>query len=203
MPTSVRLEQIQQANAELRAENKCLSRRIQQLERQLATLTQQVRLASRHTSNSTGKQAEDFVCHLLGAKPTERNADHDLVIGRRKFEVKGAKCAACRVGDYFYNRWTWHNFLGIGKKKTFHRLILVGEADKQNQDTYRDPGSPYVIFDISMAFAQQIAESRANYGGRFTFQLFTKRGGAKSSKLCQEIWKYEITRVELQQRYLK
>ena len=189
----------------LRAENARLRKRIEKLEAEIVRHREQRRRASRHAANSTGKEAEDYVCRLLGAKATERNADHDFVIGRRRFEIKGSKCNLFYPGPdqtYSYSRWTWHNFLGVGSKKTYHRLILVAEADPSRKATYRDKRSPYVIFDLPFAFAKKIASERARADGRFAFHLISHREGAKSSVLCREMWKFEVTRAELKQRYL-
>jgi hypothetical protein len=189
----------------LKTENIRLQKRIERLEAEVARLKAHRERASRHAANSTGKEAEDYVCRLLGAKATERNADHDFVIGRRRFEIKGSKCNLFyndAAQTYAYCRWTWHNFLGVGSKKTYHRLILVAEADPSRKDTYQDKRSPYVIFDLPFAFAKKIAAERAQADGRFAFHLISHRDGARSSALCQEMWKFEITRAELKQRYL-
>lgn len=183
------------------AQNARLLKRVQRLEKEIANHQASRVRADRHSSNSTGTLAEDYVCKLLGGKATERNADHDLVIGRRRFEIKGSKCNMFYSGVYSYTRWTWHNFLGIGSKKTFHRLILVGEADPAHRSTYRDPRSPYVIFDVPVSFAKEVAASRARYGSIFTFQLISHRDGAKTSALCKKMWDYEVTRSELKDRY--
>ena len=195
-----------QANetARLKQENSRLRARLAVLEKEVERHRNLRKLADRHSSNSTGKTAEDYVCRLLGVKSTERNADHDFVIGRRRFEIKGSKCCLGYSGadrKHSFVRWTWHNFLGSSHQKTFHRLLLVGEADETRRDTYLDKKSPYVIFDVPIEFAREIAASRKNYGGRFTFQLFTHRAGAKTSQLCQRMWEYEVTRAELKKRY--
>lgn len=195
-----------------RKENSRLARRIVQLEKINLRLLEDIAMhkalrepANRHSSNSTGQEAEEYVCKLLGTNKTERNADHDFVIGRKRFEVKGSKCNLFYSGKnrkHAYYRWTWHNFLGVGRNKTYNRLILVGEADLARQNSYRDRRSPYVIFDVPIAFAKKIVEQRVITNNRFAFHLISHRAGAKTSRLCQQMWDFETTRAELKKRYL-
>ena len=125
-----------------------LQKKVEVLEAQLKVLSMRKVATDRHAANHTGRAAEFFVAELLNAKATVRNADHDLIVkGKRRLEVKGSACNTFNTGKYWYRRWTWHNFMGVGKQqKSFHRLILVGEAPEDLRNEYLDPLSPYAIF---------------------------------------------------------
>ena len=101
-----------------------LQKKIALLERQMRILAKEKCVVDRHEANLTGRTAELFVERLLNATATKRNADHDLVVrGRRRLEVKGSACNSFSSGKYWYRRWTWHNFMGVGKQqKSFNRL---------------------------------------------------------------------------------
>ncbi len=77
--------------ARLKQENARLRARLAVLEKEVEHHRNLRKLADRHSFDSTGKTAEDYVCRLLGVKSTERHADHDFVIGRRRFEITCAE----------------------------------------------------------------------------------------------------------------
>lgn len=189
--------------AQLRKLVERLHKKVGLLEAQIAILSKQRIPTDKHSANHTGRAAEVFVGELLNAKATVRNADHDLIVkGKRRLEVKGSACNTFNSGKNWYRRWTWHNFMGVGKQqKTFHRLILVGEAPEDLRNEYLDPSSPYVIFDLSLAFAQRIAAERSNDRGLFAFHVLARPGSAKSSASNRELWRYQVTRADLIARY--
>ena len=161
-----------------------------------------VLLLEKHASNSTGFEAEQFVAKLLNVDLTKRNAGHDLATQNgRKIEIKGSKSNVMMIGAYQYRRWTWHNFLGIGKKpKIYDNLILVAQADPDCRSEYRDKTSDYVVFDVPFDWGKALSQERAKYNGRFSFPLMAKPSSAKSRRGL-ELWGFEVTRKELVSKY--
>ena len=180
-----------------------LERRVKTLEAQVEILAKEKPATDRHQANITGQSAEIFVAKLLNAEATLRNADHDMIVKNGlRLEVKGSACNTFRSGKYWYRRWTWHNFMGIGKQqKFFHRLILVGEAPDDLREEYLDPLSPYVIFDLPFSFAQRIAADRSDERGHFAFGVIASPDSAKSSASNRELWRHQVTQEQLISEY--
>ena len=177
------------------------------LEEQIAALSRQPLVTHKHEGAVTGKAAEEFIAELLAGESTTRNAGHDLIVkGGQRVEVKGSKCNTFKNTADGPDRqsWTWHNFLGVGKQmKTYHRLILVGEAPPEHCTEFRDPMSPFVIFDVPIRIARQIASERRDERGLFAYRLMARPSSAKSSRWNRVLWTYEVTRDELIARYRK
>ena len=151
------------------------------------------------TRNSTGQNAELYILELLNGIPSIRNDGHDMIVrGGKLLEVKGSDCSHFKVNKGDYHRWTWHNFLGSGGNKTYHRLILVGEPDKKYIETYKDKKAPFVIFDVPFEWANDFANNKKTK--KFSFHLQSKKGGAKGIHL-RKMWEFEVTREELISRY--
>ena len=151
--------------------------------------------------NSTGQHAEVYVTELLNGVPSIKNDAHDITVrGGMRLEVKGSAVNTFRNKGSTNDgrRWTWHNFLGVGGAKTYHSLILVGEADKKSLTTYEDKDAPYVIFDVPFKWACAVAKEKKS--ARFSFHLQARRSAAKGAR-SREIWQFEVTREQLVSRY--
>ena len=160
-----------------------------------------VRWLKRLIRSSTGENAELYIVELLNGSPSIKEAAHDLTVrGGKRVEVKGSDLNTFRnkgsINDY--RRWTWHNFLGSGGAKVYHRLILVGEPDKKSSMTYKDKDAPYVIFDVPFKWAYDVAKEKKS--ARFAFHLQGRSSSAKGAR-SREIWQFEVTREELVSRY--
>ena len=158
-------------------------------------LRRQIELSEHRTRNITAVTGERFLRRVLGGNLTLHNEGHDLLVGRRTFEVKAARsariypeCSTCR--------WSWHKMFGVNGRKKYHRLLLLGKADPNHRRKYKDPESAYVMFDLSPADVRRIWNKRAPR----LIQL-TTNPEATRSKTGKQLWRHQVSSKELRQRY--
>lgn len=174
---------------------------IKDLQKKIQENKDYVNWRKRLSRGTTGENAEIYIADLLNGKPSIKEAAHDMTVrGGMRLEVKGSVVNIFRNQGSINDgrRWTWHNFLGSGGAKTYHSLILVGEADKESLTTYKDKDAPYVIFDVPFKWACAVAKEKKS--ARFAFHLQARRSAAKGTH-SRAIWQFEVTREQLVSKY--
>lgn len=176
----------------LREENARLKDEVKRLREELA-------FHKRHARGHTAQDGERYLRRLLGGSLSSHNAGHDLVVGRKRFEVKSSECASADNKKALSTlRWTWHKLFGTGGNKSYDRLILLGRVDVRHAAKYADRSAPYVIFDIPAREARQLMSDTSSP----FIQVSTNPHGQRTEK-GRLLWSYQITRAELRQRYQK
>ncbi len=144
-----------------------------------------------------GVSAEVFIAALIGGTLTSGLAPHDITgVDGTKFEVKYSrlnipmKTASSR-------RWSWGHPLGAGGAKTFDFLILVAEIDPRFKSSYREPTSPYVLFDVPFDAVRSITRQLP------LIQITTnpQRAHGETARIMFE--RYHVTTDEIRKRYNK
>ncbi len=174
-----------------------LQQEIAELKSEVASLKEALAFHQRHSSTQTAKTGEEFLRKLLGGTFTQHNAGHDIEVGSWQLEVKASDCSSIdNTRPLSTTRWTWHRIFGVGGRKSHNRLILLGKPDVRNRLKYRDPDSPYVIFDIPTDQARLLLElSKTPF-----IQITTNPLGQRTEK-GRLFWTFETTRKELVARY--
>lgn len=143
-------------------------------------------------------------CDIDDVQTTRHNHRVDVVLTRKKdretltLEVKFSKlgpqshCPSSR-------RWTWGPFRGADGKKSYDRLILVGEPDLRYKERYKDQSvhAQYVLFDIPAKRASEISYSG---GGR---HLNSNPDGVQKWKhICHELYnQWQVSEADLLKRF--
>ena len=126
--------------------------RIATLEAENAAL----RARLRALEEAAGIAAEQFVAELVGGVLTTGSAFHDITApDGTRFEVKFSRLSI-PMKTSNSRRWSWGHPLGSNGAKQFDRLILVAEPDPRFRHLYREPESPYVLFDIPFESVLQV-----------------------------------------------
>ncbi|WP_143024339.1 hypothetical protein [Pseudomonas abietaniphila] len=185
-------------NARLVAENEALIAEVKILQGKLALLTA-------HNSLAQGMRGEWLVSESINGTITTHNAGHDILTagGLLKLEIKysALNVAVRRLGSGGSPtlRWAWSKPMGESSKKTYDRLILVGDKDPRFLDQYQDKASPYVFFDVP--FDEIVPLTVQTNGGKYrSIQLTTNPRTAKSSA-SSLFTKYQVSIDELNARY--
>ena len=166
--------------AELRVENARLRERIYELE------------------SAKGIIAERYINELIGGVLTTGHAAHDITTPEgKRIEVKFARLNI-PMDTSASRRWSWGHPLGSAGAKQFDSLVLVGEVDPRFRELYREPSSPYVIFDVPF-------ESVPTLMGKSTvIQVTTnpRRKFGKAARIANTLFQqFHITSEDLRAKY--
>lgn len=169
--------------------------RIEELERENAALRAKVEFFETCPRLMRGRCGERIVSRATGANPTRTNAPYDLTsLSGDRIEVKFSKVIHVGSGT---RRWAWNNLLGHGGRKTYDRLILMGESDVSRD--YGD-ASPYVIFDVPFDFAVEQAEIRKTR--RYCLTLNTDPRQPRTDVGRRLFGEYRVSVDDLKRRYV-
>jgi hypothetical protein len=129
-----------------------LRRRVAELECENEILRAKVTFFERAPWMRDGILGEEIVAELIGGTTTRVNHRFDVVtrLKTARLEVKYSNLNLA-VKNSIAKRWTWAHILGFDRAKKFDGLILVGVADVRFRHSYRDPASPYILFDVPYA----------------------------------------------------
>ena len=129
-----------------------LQNRIAALERENASLRAKVTFFDRSPWMREGIRGEQVIAQIIGGTTTVVNERFDVLTasGQVRLEVKYSNLNTAVVNEAT-KRWQWVRILGFDQRKSFDSLILIGEVDTRFQHLYRDPVSPYIIFEIPFA----------------------------------------------------
>lgn len=173
-----------------------LLERIAALEAENADLKRRLAFLEESPMIAAGIRGEQLVASLVGGELT-RFADRvDVVLPDRamSIEVKYSNLNHA-VAHSVTKRWSWRDLFGRDRGKRYDRLILVGDADERFTEHYRDPGAPFVIFDLSHDEAEHLFPE---YGA---LQVSTNPLTARSPQARALFDQYQITKAELAARY--
>jgi hypothetical protein len=180
-----------------RETDKALTRRIAELESIVAILQERIDMLEGVPSLRAGMRGESLVAELVNGRMTIHTAPHDVVVTNGiKLEVKFSRLnIPNRASDS--RRWSWNHPLGLKQGKDFDRLLLVGEADPRYRDDYKDPDSPYVIFDVPRDRVVKMNQG----DNHLSITTNPNRGGyvATTRRLLFEC--FQTTLSELESRY--
>lgn len=128
----------------------------EQLRGIIAALQSENSFLKQHETIRTGIKGERLIADLTSGKLTKPNSSFDIQVAGLSVEVKYSK-----LNEVSYTqkgvlklssskRWTWTNVFGVGGKKQYDFIILVGDVDERyRQHTKASDGSPYVFFALS------------------------------------------------------
>jgi hypothetical protein len=196
-----------------------LSQRICQYERELSALQAEIARLRAENANlrerveffkncpwiAAGIKGENIIAQITNCARTTGNACYDLEgynsEGKVRIEVKISRLTTSVKGE-ISRQWKWNRVFGLGGKKAYDRLILVGDADPRYSQEYLDPTSPYIVFDVPF---HEVANLITKGGalGRDMIQMSSnpnaKRRARGSVKLFKE---YQVTYADLTSRYV-
>jgi hypothetical protein len=172
-----------------------LKQRIAELETENTILHEQVDFLTGIPDIQAGIRGETLIADMVHGAMTIHSAAHDVVSRNGvKIEVKFSRLNTPNKGSSS-RRWSWNYPLGLKQKKDYDRLILIGIADPRFRQSYKDPSSPYVIFDIPMQDVAAMTQAE-NHISITTDP--TRRGEGTRPLLFRE---FQATTSELNQRY--
>lgn len=180
-----------------------LLERIEELTQENSTLKrmlseQQGLMASTEATAMTG---EEFVVKLIGGVQTGHNDSSDILLNGIRIEVKTSDLSSPNGGAT--KRWSWAQVFGDGGKKVFDSLILIGEIDIEHRSKYREPDSPFVIFEIPFSDLRGSEELTVKSGrnNNRSIVLSTNPNSVRASGSKRLFHEYQVTRDELRGRY--
>lgn len=164
-------------------------------------LKREVGFLRAHPTLAKGIRGETIFATLLRATRATRGAPHDLVTlgGELRLEVKYSsllRTYSTREG----RRWVWTKLFGEMGNKNFDRLLLIGDLDPHFRESYIDPGSPYVIFDVSYQDALELADG-AQPGRKSRLHLTTNPRTVTSWRSRALFESFQVPTSELLARY--
>jgi hypothetical protein len=190
---------------DLAVENARLQAELTLLQAEVKILTGRLAVLDTHKTLAKGMRGEALVAGWISGSVTSNNASHDMVTaaGLVTLEIKysGLNIAvkSKTVGHLGTRRWAWSKPLGESGKKTYDRLILVGDKDPRYLDQYRDADCPYVLFDVP--FSEILNLTIQTNGGRYrSIQLTTNPVTARSAASLL-FGTYQVSLDELTERY--
>lgn len=168
--------------------------KINSLEKENAFLAKQLEFNRRFNTLKAGMKGETLVCELIGGKLTTHTAPHDILAkGKIKIEVKFSNLQKCRNTQ---TRWSWAGVLGLYRGKDFDRLLLIGVGDERYTHLYKDPQSPYVIFDLSYSDVVKLIRKDN------ILQSSAKPDSAKPGSIRHSLFTYyQVTTSDLKSLY--
>ena len=124
---------------------------------------------------------------------------HDVLArrGRIRLEVKYSGLLVA-VRGCETRRWVWTKPFGESGKKTYDRLLLIGDADPRFSPFYKDRPAAYVLFDLPITEVAQVSVST----GRYTaIHLTTNPLTVRSVRSKRLFGDYQVTESVLYARY--
>ncbi len=192
-------------NEELHKENVILKARIAELEQENESLQQKSDWIKQHSTWVTALEGESLILQAIGAEATKRSASYDGEIEnlRLKVEIKKSRYNPNqRNKSNPTDRWAWNKIIGQGGGKNYKIIFLVGMANGKFKEKYKDPSSPYVIFEIPYGDLREVCtnlESKRNGAWQIKMGNNPDTVTAEASKKLFE--KYQITVSELELKY--
>ena len=177
-----------------------LRARITRLENEVLRQKAKVGFLEHHPSLQAGLAGERLIIRMVRGKPTALVCDHDVVTPEsgKLLEIKMSHLnVSDRKRDTGTQRWSWRHVLGNAGKKKFHRLILVGDVDERFHELYKDPRSPYVLFDLS----RRTAERLMHQGNEGMIQLTSNPNRVMTAGGKEMFSRYQTTTQRLKVRY--
>lgn len=167
------------------------------LKKEVTLLKEQLAFHKRHQPKQTANDGEKFVRDLLGGEFSSHNAAHDLVVGKKRFEIKASNWSSVdNKKPLSSTRWIWHRILGNTGQKIYDRLILLGKVDARHSAKYLDLDSPYVIFDIPIERAKSFLSNTTP-----PFINVTTNPDSQRTSKGKLLWEFQITSEDLKQRH--
>ena len=146
-----------------------------------------------HFSPAGGFSAEAFVASIVGGQVTSHTEQADVKLPSGLcLEVKYSRLNRPNPVSPTL-RWSWAHVFGNSGNKKYESLILVGKQDSRFVDAYKDPLSPYVIFDVPYSAVSSLARNGLIAATTKPTWNSTTRGLLFS--------KFEVSRRELADRY--
>lgn len=146
-----------------------------------------------------GIKGENVIAKLVCGNITGYTCSHDIetVYAQTKIEVKLANLNVAVIGCGT-KRWAWIRPFGETGTKKYDNLILLGETDVRFRHKYKDPDSPFVIFDIPY---HEVRPLTSKSMGRVQIILTTNPDTVSSARGKALYQKYQVSRKELEERY--
>jgi hypothetical protein len=177
--------------------------RLHHLATENAELRKEVQLLRGNPRLAQGLRGEVLIAEIVSGSRAKGGSSYDVEAnaGRLRIEVKFSSLLTGISGRPLC-RWVWTKLFGELGRKSFHRLILVGESDSRFAAHYREPQSPYVIFDLSYRAAGSLVGG-VRPGRSCAIQLTTNPASVKSARAIALFQRHQITVEQLQSRYLR
>lgn len=173
-----------------------LLQRIAELEVENSALIARIDVLEGIPSLRSGIRGESLVATLVHGRMTIHTAPHDVVVANGiKLEVKFSRLNTPNQISKS-QRWSWNHPMGQKLGKDFDRLLLIGEADPRYKLSYKDPDSPYVIFDVPR---DRVAAMNQN-DNHISITTNPNRSGRGTSRILL-FRHFQTTLKELEQRY--
>ena len=172
-----------------RVENAKLAAKVAELEARLLYMTTYKTLAA-------GLSGENHVVELIGGARTSHTASVDIICRNgTKVEVKLGKLSrpAPRTSPDTL-RWQWGKIFGEKNAKDFDYIVLVGESDLRFRELYKDRSSPYVLFLLNRAQAEEVATSHTRGAKGILLGANPQPKGVKAARFFAE---FQVTAAEL------
>ncbi len=175
--------------------------RIQYLEDENKALKKEVEFLRGHPALAKGLRGEVLIADILLGSRTKNGLGHDVeTTSKVAIEVKYSSLLQAWP-DRPLNRWVWTKLFGELGKKSYDRLILVGDTDPKFASFYRDTSSPYVLFDLSYRDAVELVGG-VKLGRAGRLYLTSNPTTVRSPRALMLFNQYQTTTEELQRRYL-
>lgn len=177
-----------QTEATLRAELQTLLEENRLLREQLDFLTGAPDIRA-------GIKGETLISQAVGGIVTIHSEAHDVTAASgTRIEIKYSRLNRPSLRSASM-RWSWNYPLGLKQKKTYDRLVLVGDADGRYREHYVDPASPFVIFDVPMVAVRSLIQA----DNHLSITTNPLRGGNGTRRTLFE--DYQVSLGELTTRY--
>ena len=122
--------------------------RVRELETENLALRERIDFLEGIPTLRAGIRGEMLISEIVRGRLTTHTAPHDVIVpDGRKLEVKFSRLNRPNPKSHS-RRWSWNHPLGSTLAKDFDQILLIGVADPRYRDDYKDPHSPYVIFDV-------------------------------------------------------
>lgn len=178
-----------------------LEERILKLEEENKRLHGEIKFLRNNPTIAKGMKGESLVAKWLKSRPARKGAGHDLESSKNnlRFEVKYSSLLDGIVGRPL-KRWVWTKLFGELGRKSYDRLLLVGDADPRFLAHYADPSSPYVLFDLPYSVVVEMAGGvkPGRYG---LIHLTTNPLSVRSPRSIALFRQFQVSVPELQYRY--
>lgn len=175
--------------------------RLGKLEAENLRLRKEVEFLRRNPTIAKGLTGESLIAKLVSGQPAPKGASHDLASGESGllFEVKYSSLLNT-INGRPYKRWVWTKLFGELGKKSYDRLLLVGDTDPRFAAHYADPTSPYVIFDLPYDAAIEITGG-LKMGRSSCIHLTTNPTTVRSQRAVALFCDYQVSASDLHNRY--